>query len=471
VNPTTLPCISSRRKRPTRIAFAFLTAVLATLALAAVAPAQDGYTIRRLTAPGLAHGAAHGIDNHGRIVGELLDTAGAPHAVLWRDGVAMVLPPLLAGGSGAALAINDDGVLGGSAANVMSPGSATVWMPAGGSWTPVDLGVGGAGYLFANVLAVGGLTTAVGFVDDGFVTQPAAWSLPATTPGFVPLPLPPWAIGGEATGVLGASLVFGTVGDWGARAPAQWDLAGWMQSAGAPTLSMLPTLGSGGGVLGAHANGRAVGWVSAPGGFDHLAAWQNGVLSDLGHLPGTDAYATATNAGGDVVGWARTYASPPFVAVHKPAGQPVVYLNQKLPPQSGWSLARAYGIDDRGQIVGVGTKNGFFEPFVMTPTRVRLDVPTPGNAGGNNDFVVHGAPPSTDVFFCVGLSGGETVLPGCAEVLNLDAPLVFGVVAADAAGNAALTVAVPGFLAGLPLVFQAYVPAECAASNVFVHSF
>jgi hypothetical protein len=71
----------------------------------------------------------------------------------------------------------------------------------------------------------------------------------------------------------------------------------------------------------------------------------------------------------------------------------------------------------------------------------------------------------------VALTGGETVILGCAEVLNLEAPLPFGVVAADAAGGAALTVSVPGFLAGLPLVFQAYAPAACAASNVFVHSF
>jgi hypothetical protein len=47
-------------------------------------------------------------------------------------------------------------------------------------------------------------------------------------------------------------------------------------------------------------------------------------------------------------------------------------LNNLIAPGSGWLLGAAYAINDRGQIVGVGTHNGQDRAFLLTP------VPEPG---------------------------------------------------------------------------------------------
>jgi len=43
-------------------------------------------------------------------------------------------------------------------------------------------------------------------------------------------------------------------------------------------------------------------------------------------------------------------------------------LNTLLPTGSGWELAGAYGINDAGQIAGLGSINGQYRAFLMTPT-------------------------------------------------------------------------------------------------------
>jgi hypothetical protein len=42
-------------------------------------------------------------------------------------------------------------------------------------------------------------------------------------------------------------------------------------------------------------------------------------------------------------------------------------LNGLIPPNSGWSLTAAYGINDRRQITGEGTFNGQTHGFLLTP--------------------------------------------------------------------------------------------------------
>jgi probable HAF family extracellular repeat protein len=42
-------------------------------------------------------------------------------------------------------------------------------------------------------------------------------------------------------------------------------------------------------------------------------------------------------------------------------------LNNLLPPNSGWELTQALGINDKGQIVGYGTHDGQIRAFLLTP--------------------------------------------------------------------------------------------------------
>ena len=42
-------------------------------------------------------------------------------------------------------------------------------------------------------------------------------------------------------------------------------------------------------------------------------------------------------------------------------------LNTLIPANSGWFLQYALAINDKGEIVGVGTLNHQFEAFLLTP--------------------------------------------------------------------------------------------------------
>jgi len=156
----------------------------------------------------------------------------------------------------------------------------------------------------------------------------------------------------------------------------------------------------------------------------HAVLWdRNGSPTDLGHLPGTPAgvlnVATSINDRGDVVGfacvgsdtnpatcpedtflWTRETGMQdlgqfPGSIVTGPCcshtinnqgvivgfaldasfneraiifqGKTPVDLNTLIPPNSGWYLECAQGINDAGEIVGFGTINGSTHAFLATP--------------------------------------------------------------------------------------------------------
>jgi len=93
-------------------------------------------------------------------------------------------------------------------------------------------------------------------------------------------------------------------------------------------------------------------------------------LQPLDPLP-DDLYSRARDIdeSGLVVGWSRnnTGASQEQqVAVLWEDGQ-VKDLNDLIPANSGWKLIDAYAINERGQIVGSGFKDGQLQAFLLTP--------------------------------------------------------------------------------------------------------
>jgi len=439
--------------------------VCTVLSTAAFAAAQSGYTIRKLTCPGLQHGSAWDIDNAGNIVGEMLDANGVAHPVVWRNGEGVALPLLPGGNSGTAYTISDGELIGGTSGSAASMGAAAVWTPSSGVATAVNLGVGSSGFA-ASVLGIAN-DVAVGYIDDGIFATPAMWRSVSTTATFETLPLPPWAVAGEATGITASGLVVGLAADFGSSKPVYWDISGAV-----PTVTVLPALAGWGRVGDVNSSGHAVGSAgSAVTGYVHLATWQNGQITDEGHLAGMDCFGESINEFGDVVGWARTFSMPPYVGIVKLAGSPIQNLNDLLPTLSGWTAVRAHGINNDGHIVGSGVIDGYFEPFVMVPTQVLLKPPVPGFAGMPNTFCVSGVTPAATVYYAVSLFPGETVIPGCLVGFDLAAPLIFATSVADANGDSGFTVPVPVGLGQIPFLLQAYDHVGCATSNVISVTF
>lgn len=98
------------------------------------------------------------------------------------------------------------------------------------------------------------------------------------------------------------------------------------------------------------------------------AGGTTGSTIDLGTLGGSESIALKMNAWGVVVGRAEispNNASRAFVYTECSA---MVNLNTLIPSNSGWVLEMATGINDKGQIVGVGSKNGVSNKgFLLTP--------------------------------------------------------------------------------------------------------
>jgi probable HAF family extracellular repeat protein len=187
----------------------------------------------------------------------------------------------------------------------------------------------------------------------------------------------------------------------------------WQLQSG--TVTNLPTLAGGDAEpFAINDNGLSVGSADLANGNDVAVAWQNGQLTTLGALPGGGfAEALAVNLAGTAVG-ASSNTAGTFGARHAVvfahgtvtdlnvrgtgvasaasanainnndtivgadgAGDAFIYqngqatdLNTLIPPNSGWRLATANGINDAGNIIGVAVQiqnPRKFAAFELTP--------------------------------------------------------------------------------------------------------
>ncbi len=98
----------------------------------------------------------------------------------------------------------------------------------------------------------------------------------------------------------------------------------------------------------------------------HAFLYSGGKMNDLGTLPGgITSQGMALNHRGQIVGGAGTPSGYSHAFIYQNGR--MVDLNTLIPPNSGWTLYVAYGINDAGQITGFGNFHGQNRGFLLTP--------------------------------------------------------------------------------------------------------
>ena len=132
----------------------------------------------------------------------------------------------------------------------------------------------------------------------------------------------------------------------------------------------LGALGGGSSLANASNNqGQIVGQAQVGNGDWHASSWQMGAIADLGRF-GSDpnAVANAVNSRGQIVG-SSEQNSYDLVTSHALLWEhgAMQDLQTQIPAHSDWVLQQANGINDRGQIAGIGLHNGQIRAFLLTP--------------------------------------------------------------------------------------------------------
>jgi probable HAF family extracellular repeat protein len=115
----------------------------------------------------------------------------------------------------------------------------------------------------------------------------------------------------------------------------------------------------------------------------HAFSSNGGAMTDIGTLGGNKSVAYDVNVKGEIVGWSE---SAPY------AGDRRAFLDNEgkmidlntLISDAAWTLLEARGINDAGQISGVGLNNGQRRAFILTP--VRYDIQDLGTLGGSYSY-------------------------------------------------------------------------------------
>jgi len=268
---------------------------------------QEGLGLQPLATLGGSHAQALNINDGGQVVGvSYLAGDTATRGFIAGAGAAPKELPTLGGNTGRALAINGNGVVTGAAAQANGNELGVVWPAAAGA--PVSLRTFNNNGLKSQGNDINSAGTVVGYADNGARSfHAAAWIAPYTS---VPTDL-------------------GALGGTNSEAYA------------------------------VNENGQVTGYANVTGDTGHRAfLWQPGsAMRDLGRL-GTGNFSEGydINAAGDVVGYSTTTGDAARRAViRRAAGTAMEDLNGLVLPNQGWIFTEAYGINNGGQIVGLGT--------------------------------------------------------------------------------------------------------------------
>lgn len=305
----------------------------------------SGGTIYQITDLGAAGGSlAYRISNSGAVVGTGFDPFNVSRGFL-HDGAGLSFLP--GGSESGASGINNSGLVAGTT-HAGGFARATVWI--GGA--AFELGSLGGADSYATAVnnagdVVGGTTDAYGrgvaFVyRNGVMEEVGA--------------------GGEWSAAY-------AINDSGAIAGHRMNSYGrfeaFVRQPGGG-VSVIPTGGSSSYAFDLNAFGIVIGQVLTQAGYFRAFLYDGSLVFDLGTLGGSASFAYGINAGGSAVGYSWLPGNDKWHAALYEGGL-VMDLNSMIVPGSGWELQEAYGINDYGQIVGVGSYQGQTRAYRLDP--------------------------------------------------------------------------------------------------------
>jgi probable HAF family extracellular repeat protein len=300
-----------------------------------------------------------GINAFGQVVGNaeppFVNHPVYPHAFLYSGGTMMDLGTLDGGGpffsTSGATGINASGQVVGYSTYTSSTPAAHGFLYSGGAMT--DLGTFMPSGINDSGLLVGSSTNTSG-VSHAFLYSGGAMTDLGT-------------LGGTNSYASGINASGQVIGQADTTSGAQHAFRTAANQPINPATDDLGTLGGTNSYAhGINAYGQVVGYSTTSSGASHAFLYSNGAIMDLGTLGGTDSSAFGINAYGQVVGSSTTSSG---------AGHPFLYsngtmmdLNALIPAGSGWVLQSAEGINDAGQIVGMGLHNGIPAAYLLDLT-------------------------------------------------------------------------------------------------------
>lgn len=120
-----------------------------------------------------------------------------------------------------------------------------------------------------------------------------------------------------------------------------------------------------------NAEGLIVGYVKTAANDRRACLWKKDVPTILDTLGGVRGEALAINSQGDIVGWTENARGDKRACLWRDSK--AIDLNTLLPPDSGWEIYSATGINDQGQIIGDGTLKESSHPFLLSPSPQKHD--------------------------------------------------------------------------------------------------
>jgi probable HAF family extracellular repeat protein len=281
---------------------------------------------------------ASGINERGEVVGlTTIGATGLVHAFLWLPKPAYGLPAGMNDlgsppgfGFSEAWDINNKGEIAGQGRATFGPNRAAIWLPVpsygyGQGWTILSSLAGGGSDDCAYAINDNGRV--VGYSYDAGGSQAVRWE------DGLPLRL------GASGGYYSAAYDINN----------KDEIVGWYSDS----------------------NYRAHSFLWLPKG---AYGYQAG-LTDIGTVPGgVETYALGINDRGQIVGEV-VYGNSSLRPFLWQNGD-IRDINNLLAQDTGWLLGYAYGINESGQLAGLGLHNGKFSPYVPTP--VAAPVPAYG---------------------------------------------------------------------------------------------